>query len=466
MKALSPADQLFLWLEKRHQPMHVGGLFLAKPPPDAAPDWLQKLAESMRAAIDVQPPFDRQLTSKFGASFWERDEEFDVEHHFRHVALPRPGRIRELLQLVSQLHASPLDRARPLWEMYLIDGVEGGRFAIYSKIHHAVVDGVAAMRLVLRTLTTDPDERDRPPPWAMPPPDRPSREPREIVEACEDDSPSHGFAHLLSLASAQLASASKVGREVARTMREARTDEELATLRAPRCILNQRISGSRRFAAQSYSLHRIRAVGRAQRATVNDVVLAMCASALRRYLNDLGALPDKPLIAMVPLSIRRDDEASGNQVAMILANLATHLDDPGERLATIQRSVQHAKERYAQMTPAEILGYAATLLGPAGLNFLTGAAPTVQAFNVVISNVPGPKAPLYWGGARIEGMYPVSIVVDGQALNITITSYVDALEFGIIACRRTLPHVQRLLDYLEAGLAELERLSGGHDDLP
>jgi len=453
MKALSPSDQMFLWLEKRHQPMHVGGLLLARPPKGAPDDYLQRMGDSMRAASRATPPFDKQLTRKFGAWFWEVDEQFDIEHHFRHLALPRPGRIRELLALVSQLHAAPLDRARPLWELYLIDGVEGGRFAIYSKIHHALVDGIAAMRLMQRALSDEPSERDRPPPWAIPT-KRADKSATEVI----------GIGHLISLAGSQLSSVPKVTREIAKTVRAARRDDnDTPSLRAPECILNQAITGSRRFAAQSYALDRIRNVGREHRATVNDVVLAMCASALRRYLLDLDALPDKPLIAMVPLSIRKDETAAGNQVAMILVNLGTNLADPAERLLTIRRSIATEKRRTAELTPGEILAYGAALLGPAGLNFLTGAAPKWQAFNIVISNVPGPKSPLYWNGAAIEGMYPVSIVIDGQALNITITSYCDKLEFGIIACRRTLPRIQRLLEYLEMGLTELEGLSDANE---
>lgn len=433
--------------------MHVGGLFLATPPKGAGPDYLQNVAERMRQATRPTPPFDKQLTRKLGAWFWEKDDQFDIDHHFRHYALPRPGRIRELLRMVSQLHAAPLDRSRPLWEMYLIDGVDGGRFAIYSKIHHALVDGIAAMRILQKCLSEDPNDLDMAPPWAA----------VRLKEQKEEAAP-HGVGQLISLLGSQLGSVPKVGREIARTLREVRQDADRNNdLRAPRCIFNQEISGSRRFAAQSYPLERIRAVGKAHRATLNDVVLAMCASALRRYLLDLGELPEKPLIAMVPLSIRRDEGDSGNQVAMILANLGTHLADPEQRLKTVQRSVKQSKERYSQMTPGEILAYAATLLGPAGLNFLTSAIPTVQAFNVVISNVPGPKQTLYFNGAKIEGMYPVSIVVDGQALNLTLTSYVDKLEFGVIACRRTLPRIQRLLDYLELGLKELEGLSDSNE---
>jgi diacylglycerol O-acyltransferase len=203
-------------------------------------------------------------------------------------------------------------------------------------------------------------------------------------------------------------------------------------------------------------MERIKAVGQRADCTVNDVILAMCGSALREYLIGQNALPDQPLIAMVPVSLRQDESDDGNQVATILANLGTHIADPGKRLEVIRSSVREGKERYQQMNSEEILNYTALTLAPTALNLMTGMVPRWQAFNVVISNVPGPKEPLYWNGARLEGMYPVSIVLDRIALNITLTSYIDQIEFGLIACRRTLPSMQRLLDYLERSLFELE----------
>ncbi|MDX5297464.1 MAG: WS/DGAT domain-containing protein, partial [Gammaproteobacteria bacterium] len=229
---------------------------------------------------------------------------------------------------------------------------------------------------------------------------------------------------------------------------------------APSSVLNQKITGSRRFAAQSYCLKRIRAIGKACNATVNDVVLAMCASALRTYLLSQDALPPVPLIAMVPMSVRQDESAEGNQIGMILTSLGTHIADPAERLRAIQHSIQIAKDRYAAMTPEEIVNYTALTLAPAGFHLLTGMAPSWQTFNVVISNVPGPRDTLYWNGARLEGMYPVSIVLVRMSLNMTLTSYQDQIEFGLIGCRRTLPSLQRLLDYLENSLAELEQVAG------
>ncbi|WP_084197586.1 WS/DGAT/MGAT family O-acyltransferase [Solimonas soli] len=455
MKPLSPVDQMFLWLERRTQPMHVGGLELLTPPAGAGPDWLARQVEELRKAVRAQPPFNRHLVRRLGSWLWTEDEDFDLDAHFIHMALPAPGRVRELLALVSQLHAAPLDRARPLWEFYIISGLEDGRFAIYAKIHHAMVDGVAAMRLLRKSMSEDPLVPAIAP-WTMAP-----RVQRDEASPQAPRGAYSSLAHALANVRAQAATVPAVARELYRSIREGRENPDyVSAFQAPRSILNQRISGSRRFAAQSYAIARIRRAVKQHRVTVNDVVLAMCASALRRYLLDLDALPARPLIAMVPLSLRRDGSDEGNQIAMVLANLGTHVADPLARLAVIQGSMLDAKQRYSRMGPAAMLNYVATVMAPAGLNIATGIAPRWQSFNVIISNVPGPKRTLYWNGARLDGMYPVSIVTDGLALNITLTSYVDRVEFGVIACRRTLPRVQRLLEYFDQGLAELEGESG------
>jgi len=452
VKPLSPMDQTFLWLERRNQPMHVGGLQLITPPKDAPPDFVQRIAERIRtSSSEVVPPFNQRLVQRFGAWFWTEDDDFDLEAHVRVLALPRPGRIRELLALVSQLHSNHLDRARPLWEYYIIDGVEGGRIAVYTKIHHAMVDGMAAMRMLMKSMSEDPAARKLPAIWAKPL--QGSGDARNGASAPRQ-SP---IAALAQAARAQIGGLPFVARELYGKLRESRAQVGLASgLLAPRSILNQRVTASRRFAAQSYSLDRIRAAGKAHDATVNDVVLAMCGSALRRYLQELDALPERSLVAMVPVSMRRDDTATGNQVAMLLARLGTDVAVPRERIAAIKQSVQESKDRYARMTPEQILAYGGLLAAPSNLSVATGLAPRFQAYNVTISNVPGPKKTLYWNGARLDGTYPVSIVADGQALNITVNSYVDKMEFGITACRRALPHIQRLLDYLEQGLSELE----------
>ena len=456
MKPLSPSDQLFLWLEKRQQPMHVAGLQLFSYPEDAGPRYIRDLVEHLRSFDQPEHPFNKRLVSRFGQYFWETDKQFDLEHHFRHRALPKPGRIRELLSYVSAAHSNLMDRERPLWEVHLIEGVQGRRFALYSKVHHSLFDGIAAMRMGARALSEDPEERDRPPIWAMPPRRKPAGPliPNPVEVAT-------GLARFSAGLSQQVATMPAVLGEIAKVARKSQRNPDFVSFfQAPQSLLNTRITGSRRFAAQSWPMERFKVVGKAMGGTLNDVVLAVCGSALRNYLISQQALPDKPLIAMVPVSLRRDDSSEGNQIAMILANLGTEVADPALRLQRVMASVQEAKARYQAMSPAEILNYTALMMAPAGVHLLTGLAPRLQPFNVIISNVPGPKQPLYWNGARLTGMYPVSIPVDQVALNITLTSYVDQLEFGLTACRRTLPSMQRLLDYIESGLRELEVAAG------
>jgi WS/DGAT/MGAT family acyltransferase len=451
MKKLSPVDQVFLWLEKRQQPMHVGGLQLFAFPKDAPDDYVAQLADQLRSQTTVTAPFERRLSSRFGQPVWVDDEHLDLEHHFRFEALPTPGRIRELLAFVSTEHSHLMDRERPLWEVHLIEGFGERQFAMYTKVHHSLVDGVSAMRLFRKMLTSDPDKRNMPAIWSMP---------RSGKGRPEKEGPSlwRNVSYMLGESGKQLGTLPGVSKALLQTVREARNHPVYHSIfHAPPCILNQKITGSRRFAAQSYSLPRIKAVCKATGTTINDVVTAMCASALRTFLINQDALPEKPLVAMVPVSLRRDDSAEGNQVGIILASLGTHLHDAGERLYYIHKDIQASKARYANMTPEEILNYTTMLLAPASFQLLTGLAPKWQTFNVVISNVPGPSEKQYWNGAELIGSYPVSIAMDRMALNMTLNSYGDHIEFGLIGCRRTLPSLQRMLDYLEEGLAELEQ---------
>ncbi|WP_227715140.1 WS/DGAT/MGAT family O-acyltransferase [Marinobacter sp. 1-3A] len=456
VKPLSPTDQLFLWLEKRQQPMHVGGLQIFSFPEDAPDDYVARLAEQLRKDTEVTAPFNLRLDSRLAQPVWVHDEHLDLEHHFRFEALPTPGRIRELLAFVSAEHSHLMDRERPLWEFHLIEGLGDRQFAVYVKVHHSLVDGISAMRMTQKMLSTDPSKRNMPPVWDM-----------SVRQGRGGDrsSPSlwQSISHLLGESGKQLGTVPTVARELLRSVNQARKDPVYNSMfHAPRSILNRKITGSRRFAAQSYCLKRIKAVCHANDATVNDVVTAMCASALRTYLMNLDALPEKPLIAMVPVSLRKyqkpgEDQAEGNQVGVILANLHTDEHHAGERLKKIHQGMQEAKDRYAHMSPEEILNYTALTLAPACFHLLTGMAPKWQTFNVVISNVPGPKETSYWNGAKLEGMYPVSIAMDRMALNMTLTSYNDQVEFGLVGCRRTLPSLQRMLDYLEDGLVELEQ---------
>ena len=451
---MSPTDSMFLMVESREHPMHVGGLQLFVPPDGADALDVRELFDEAMRHDEVSTLFQkrpRRTLTTLGQWGWDVDREFDLEHHVRRNALPRPGRILELLALCGRLHSTLLDRHRPLWEMHLIEGLDDGRYAVYSKIHHSMVDGVASLRLLSKTLSEDPNERDMPPPWAPRPE---SRSPRPD---------SGGSRPSLKDAAELMAEAAGLLPALARTINRAMNEQGAAlSFSAPRSMLNVPITGARRFAAQSWPIERIRQVGKAAGATVNDVVLAMCSGALRCYMLSLDALPDDPLIAMVPVSLHTDSARSGdgggNNIAAVMCNLGTHLDDPADRLATVHASMIEGKDSMQGLSQLQTLAMSALGVSPLALLPALRLNGVVRPpFNLVISNVPGPRTPMYWNGARLDGLYPLSIPLEGQALNITCTSYSDEIAFGLTGCRRSVPHLQRLLHYLDDELIALEK---------
>ncbi|MGB1557366.1 MAG: WS/DGAT/MGAT family O-acyltransferase [Oceanococcaceae bacterium] len=459
MKTLSAQDASFLYLERSHQPMHVGGLHLYSLPEGV--DDAAAIADIMQGwrASTVKPPFNQKLVwplRKLGRPSWVEDTEVDLEYHLRHSALPAPGRYREMFALVSRLHGTLLHRDRPLWEAHLIEGVETRQFALYTKMHHAMIDGMGGMRLLQKSLSTDPAQRDMPPPWEV---GRGPRKPR--AEGAPTRGGIQAMAEQMQDTLGALPGAVKGMFAYADAMRRGADNGLVSPFAVPRTALNTRIGAARRFVAQSWKIDRIKTVGKALDATLNDVVLAMSAGALRTWLLEHAELPDVPLSAMAPVALApKDADDYGNAVTAILCSLATHVADPVDRLHAIQRSMNQGKALLQSMTRAEIM--LLTMLGaaPTALPLILGYGHKMPPFNVVISNVPGPRERLYWNGARLDGMYPVSIPVNGVALNITVTSYVDSLDFGLIACRRSVPSAQRLIDYLEQALAELEQAAG------
>jgi len=451
--ALMPVtDSMFMIPESREQPMHVGGLQLFDLPDGAGKDYLADLYQRSISVTDIAPvfrkrPYRSPLT--LGQWAWKEDTEIDLEHHVRHSALPEPGRVRELLALTSRLHGTLLDRKRPLWEGHLIEGLEGNRFAVYTKLHHALMDGVSALRLLQRSLSTDPEARDVPLPW-----ERRDRERRPRPDTA-------GFSPL-AVPRAALQLGTDVLGLVPTLMHLAndalRHQAAALPMQAPRSMFNVSITGSRRFAAESWPMDRLRRVGKAADATLNDVVLAMCSGALRAYLLEQDALPASSLIAMTPVSLRDEDSPEEtNAVGTILCNLGTDLEHPGARLVAVRASMQQGKATLRGLNQTQITALSAIVMAPLLLNSvldLHKIAP--PPFNLVISNVPGPKEPLYWNGARLDGMYPLSIPLDGQAMNITLTSYAGQVHFGIVGDRRTVPRLQRLLVHLEESLQGLE----------
>jgi diacylglycerol O-acyltransferase / wax synthase len=459
IRPLAIQDAAWLLVEGPERPMHVGGPMLFTPPEGSGTEWVADTVQRALAFTEPRSPFNHKLVHPYGrlGTYAWTETEVDLTYHVRHLALPKPGRIRELLSLVSRLHASLLDRHRPLWEIYLIEGLADGRVALYTKIHHSMLDGVAAVRQILASFSPDPEVRDLPPPWAA----RPA-----AGGGSRQRSQRGPLGTLLHTAKAGagvgLSSAGALRSIAGQTVSSFGSDAEVAPFAAPPSMFNVPLTGSRRVVAQSYDLDRIKAVKDAAGVTVNDVVMAMCGSALRTYLQSHDALPDRPLIAYVPVNIRTDDSSEGNAISFLLANLGTHLDDPLDRLRVVHDSMARGKERLQSMTPGERLQYGIALSLPLIASQLAGRAGQLMPpeFNVVISNVPGPSEALYWNGARLDGIYPASLLTDGYALNMTQTSYAGSMEFGITADRQRVPSVQRMIDHLEDALADLEKATG------
>lgn len=448
MQALSPTDSAFLWMETRSQPMHVAGFNIYTPPKGAGPDFVSSLLAEWGKHLKATAPFNVRPVLRLGLWFWEEDAEFELDYHLRHLALPQPGRIRELLAMVSRLHGNLMDRSRPLWEIYVIEGLPGGRFATYIKIHHALVDGVTGAKIMAKGLALSPDEQ-KPPLWAQ--------TYFKSASTKRSSAPQGLLQQLGSVARAGRDIIPGIGSGLWDMVKASKADSaSVRPFQAPPTPFNVEISGSRRFASQSYSLARFKRIGEVAGATVNDVTLAICAGALRKYLETHNALPAKPLIAMVPVSLHGEGEGGGNQVSLLLANLATDVRDPLKRLQRIVQSTSEAKARLSTMPRLQKMAHGVTSISPMGASIVTGSAKEHPLFNLVISNVPGSKTDLYLNGARLDEVYPVSIVTHYQALNITITGYGDNLGFGYIACRRSLPNLQRMLDYTDSAIQELE----------
>lgn len=458
MRQVPPLDAVWLMLESRDTPMHVGGLFEFTLPDDAPADYLSQEVQRMRETHSIPSPWNLVLVE--GPLLGRRVplmreiRDVDLDYHVRHSALPHPGGQRELGILVSRLHSNELDLHRPLWEVHLIEGLEGNRFAMYTKMHHSLIDGVSGMRLIMRALSTDPDRRGMPAFWTV----SAGQRPRPVVEG--DDATG-----LLGLplgvvrgGTAALAGLSRAAFELARAAVEGGALK--APYRAPASALGGRLGGQRRFATQQYELKRIKALARAGKCTLNDIVLYLSGSALRSYLAEHARVPDRPLTAGIPVNLREaDDQSMGTAVGMMVAELGTNVADPIERLKAITQSTAEAKRHLGELPPEARTSYTLLINGPyiAGLIAgLAGHAPI--PFNVGVSNVPGPAEPLYFNGSRLDALFPLSLLLHGNALNITCVSYAGTLNFGFTGARDTLPHLQHLAIFMGESLEEIERI--------
>ncbi len=448
--SLNALDLAFLALETQRSPVNVAGLVILEIPEDYEGNFIRDLLEQLREQ-PAGPPFNLRLstTLPFVVPEWEEDDHFDLDYHVRHSALPKPGTRKELLQLVSRLHSRVMDRERPLWEFHVIEGMPDNQFAIYMKMHHAAIDGMGGIEILESCFTEETVEIPRAPWSGLSKKTRRHRTTGLIGKAV-------GAAKGLVQQAQLSADVGKLLLGHGMKTVGLKPDNSPVPFTAPKTLFNVPISGARRFSVKSLSLSAIRKLGKDAGATVNDIVLAICAGALRQYLLEKKALPEKTLMATVPVSVRQINRA-GNQITYVGARLGTDKTDPIARIRAIGASTMQAKREVSEVSAGAATTFAVMAQGlVAVLNrfHLTEWVPPPA--NVTISNVPGPRKPLFFGQAKMLANYPLSVLVDGQALNITVISYCDSIDFGLMACRDAVPDVDYVGELIGAAFEELQ----------
>jgi diacylglycerol O-acyltransferase / wax synthase len=480
MRQLTSLDAQFLALETARQTGHVGGLAILDP--STAPGGAltcTDLQVLLAERLPLLPPLRWRLAEVplgLDYPYWVEDDDFDLEFHIREVGLAPPGTDGQLAEQVARIFSRPLDRKRPLWELYLIHGLPGDRVAVLTKIHHALIDGMSGAEIMGLLLDLSPDGRELP------------EEPIRFGDAHPGELAMLGKGLLglprypLRLARAlprtlpnvddlpatlgAIPGAGTIGRMARAARRVAGADPAVPQrprMAAPRTSFNGRISPHRRFAFGQLALEDVKAVKNRHAVTVNDVVVSICAGAARRWLEAHDELPDEPLVAQIPVSVRTGDQVGtfGNRILLMSVPLFTDEPDAVRRLRRTHEALRVMKERHRAL-PAELLQDANNFIPPAvfsraaRLSFrLSTSRPGRPPWNLVISNVPGPQLPLYMAGARLEANYPVSVITDGMGLNMTVMSYCGSLDFGIVADREQMPDVDRLIGWLHDALEEL-----------
>ncbi len=473
MKQLTGLDATFLSIETAASFGHVSSLVIYDRPDDPGFDAYEAFHAQLEKRLHLLEPLRRKVVEvPFGLDhpYWVNDPHFDLDFHVRHLALPAPGTVEQLTTQVARIVGRPCDRSRPLWEVYVIEGLEDDQFAILTKVHHATIDGASGVEMLMMMLDSDPAGDEIPPDdgsWhADTEPSGASLVGRSVVNFARTP----GRAVRVGLRTvSQFADATRA-RGVTKTIDQIRhqlpsrlgglTSVERERTRphvmAPPTPFNRSIGPHRKLSIGSVPLSQVKAIKGALGATVNDVVMAVSAGALRRYLKMHDALSEQPLRSMVPVSIRTGEEAERwtNRVSALFVEIPTHLDDPLARVAAVHESMNRGKEQF-DLVPADSLVEMADLAMPgivAQVSRLAGSlhlADRAGSFpvNVVISNVPGPRQPLYMGGARMRRFFPVSTITEGVGLNITVQSYVDSLDFGLVSCRDLMPDLDDLLDF-------------------
>jgi diacylglycerol O-acyltransferase len=486
MRQLTSLDASFLAVESPNTFGHVAGCGVYDPStaPASRVDH-EDMCRLVSERLHLLPPFRWRLVQvPFGLDlpYWIEDPNFDIDFHVRESAVPPPGNERQVAETVARIYARPLDRAHPLWELYLIHGIQGGKVGILTKVHHSVVDGVSGNEILTMLLDESPEGRELPPredggrgervPGDIEMlarglaglPLQPVRALRSLPSALPNltDLPgANAFPGVPTLSAGLSHLRRRLGSE------EDQGVLEVTTARPPRTCFNGPISPHRRFSFGSVSLDTVKRLKKELGITVNDVVVALCTTALRDWLIERDELPDDPLVAMVPVSVRRDEERGtfGNRIGMMIVPIPTDEPDPRKRLVRTHELLKSAKERHRAL-PADLLTDATAFIPPAvhslaartAIDVLGRTRPPV---NLVISNVPGPREPLFCAGAKLESYYPVSVVVDGVGMNITVMSYRDHMDFGIVSDRKQVNDLWPLMEGCERALDDLEQVICG-----
>ena len=457
-KRMKPLDAVWLLMESRDTPMHVGVLAIFQKPRNAPADYLGQWVSHMREFREPVAPWNSRLPGTGALALGPllvEEREFDLDYHFRHSALPEPGGERELGMMVSRLHSNPLDRNRPLWEFHLIEGLERDRFAFYVKVHHALVDNVNGIPLVLSLLCASARSRRMPPLWMRP------------LHVAEDDTGEEAGETVFSDPLKTIASLGRAGAGFLRgfTARGAKA-VFLSPGGTPRSTLNRHINAQRRFATQQFDQPRIQRLAEATDSTLNEILAYLCGSSLRRFFKEYNALPDESLVGALPVSLQeRSERLPGNAIAGIRVALGTHIGDPLARLAAVKASMQAVRKDRASLPDEAVTPYVMLRAAPIYASQMPAVGRLVPPlFNLTVSNTPGSDQPLYFNGARLESIYPMSQLMQYSALSIDCVNYAGTLNIGFTGARDTLPHLQRMAVYLGQALADLERIVGTAED--
>jgi WS/DGAT/MGAT family acyltransferase len=461
MQRLSGLDASFLYIETPSNHMHVGMLWVLKRPPATGTPYFDQVRALVESRLHLSKTYRRRLLPvpfDIDHPLWLEDPDFDLDFHVRHIAVPPPGDGSKLLELVARLHSRALDRSRPLWEMYVIEGLEDDQIAVYIKIHHCCIDGMAGTELMVSLLDFSPEPREVAPPDKPWQPERAPTDLEVLLRASVNGvvQPMRMLRRLPKVIGAGIA----FGRRALARAEPMPT----APFQAPKTPFNRALTPHRRYAVGAVALDRIKAVKNALGATVNDIILAMCAGALRRYLEIHNELPDKPLLAVCPVSVRKEDDKNGanNAVSAMFVSLATDIVDPLARVAAIQASTGQAKEAHKALPATNLQDwsvFAAPLVAAQAARLYSRykvADMHRPPYNVIISNVPGPPFALYLAGAELLHSYPISLPIEGIGLNITIMSYRDEVAIGLTADREAVPDIEVMMSLMPEALGEIE----------